>query len=497
MNRTSVANASLSRQLPWFYMPLLAASTLVSLVVILIDTIGSLQVGVVIGAAVGGGLLARDAIAIWRGEGVVGRVVLNLGVCYWFWQGALDQAFQAPPFPNPGPFYIYFPQTVPTAVVASGLLCVNLFAWMAMVGWRYAPIPIRWLGRLADRRDPAGGALIDAMCAGLALLGWLPTAVAYSGDVAQAMADMMLMRANPEMGATQSVGVLQQVYLLGLFGGALALARVVLRSDGIVWLRYLALTLIFPLAFLSQGSRFNLGFLLLPAAIVLLGRPNFDQVSWKSKRRTAMILITVIIAVIGYQGAVRNFGVGSGRGLEARQAAGAYSDPETMADILEEGHVGHDHFGAMLMAIDLVNVNEGLFLEFSEPFFLTHYIPKAIWPDKPYSQSWSFYNEMVTQGASLNVTPSIIGQYYLNWGYFGVVYIGIFMGWLARFCEKWLSRLDFRLQLMSATVAGLLLGFLFLSFRFLHPLYFAFPLFGYLAYRLMSRPATAVLPRSP
>lgn len=487
MTTSSVVSITFSRQLPWFYLPLLAASTMVSLFVVLIDTVESLQVGVVIGVVVSGVLIARDALAIWRGEGVVGRVVLNFGVFYWFWMGAATQAFQSPPFPNPGPFYPYFFQTVPSAVVASGLLSVNLFALMAMLGWRYAPIPMRWVGRLADRKDPPGGALVDAVCAGLALLGWLPTAVAYNGNVAQAMADMMLMRANPEMGATQSVGVLQQAYLLGLFGGALSLARLVLRSEGVVWLRYFALALIFPLAFLAQGSRFNLGFLLLPAAIVLLARPSTDQLSWKKKRRTAIALIVVIIAAIGYQGAVRNFGVGGGRGLEGRLAAGAGSNPETTSDILAEGHVGNDHFGAMLMAIDLVNVNDGFFMEFSESFFVTHYIPRAIWPEKPYSQSWGFYNEMVTQGAALNVTPSIIGQYYLNWGYLGVIYIGVFMGWLARLCEAWLSRLDFGVQLMSATVAGLLLGFIFLSFRVLHPLYFAYPLFGYLTYRLMSR----------
>ena len=64
---------------------------------------------------------------------------------------------------------------------------------------------------------------------------------------------------------------------------------------------------------------------------------------------------------------------------------------------------------------------------------------------------------------------------------------------LARFCEAWFSRLQIAQQLLSATVAGLLLAFVFFSFRIYHPMYFAYPLFGYLTYRLVTyrRPAGA------
>ena len=160
-----------------------------------------------------------------------------------------------------------------------------------------------------------------------------------------------------------------------------------------------------------------------------------------------------------------------------------------MAQILRDGVEGHDQFGAELIAIKVTEDVGHFFMEPMTPFFLTHFIPHQFWAGKPYPASWQYFNDEWTQGGNFNVTPSITGQYYMNWGYVGVVWIGLFIGALARFCEDWFRRLRVQQQLLSATVAGLLLSFVFFSFRIYHPLYFAYPLFGYLVYVVITRRA--------
>jgi hypothetical protein len=179
------------------------------------------------------------------------------------------------------------------------------------------------------------------------------------------------------------------------------------------------------------------------------------------------------------QGAVRTIGFGETQ--QRRQSS--------ITQTLTSGWFGHDHFGAMLIAIDLVDASGGYFTEPVAPFFVTHFVPRQIWRDKPYPVSWKKYNEAVTRGHNFNVTPSITGQYFMNWGYVGVAYIGLLIGWLARCCETWFAGLEIRNQLMSATVAGLMLAFIFLSFRFFYPLYFAYPLFAFIAYIGLTRKA--------
>ena len=224
------------------------------------------------------------------------------------------------------------------------------------------------------------------------------------------------------------------------------------------------------LAAIGMRDITTIRYMLLPAILILI-TPARHRLKWRRRRSTLIVFVAIGALLILYQGAIRTTGFAAAR----------------QADVsLTQGMFGHDHFVAMIIAIDLAD-KTGFYMEPIAPFFVTHFIPRRIWPDKPYPQSWLDYNSAWTQGHAFNVTPSITGQYYLNWGFFGVLYIGFFIGWLARFCEVWFARLDIQRQLMSATVAALLLSFLFLSFRFFYPLYFAYPLFGFLAYRLLSR----------
>ncbi|MBK1620621.1 hypothetical protein CKO42_19750 [Lamprobacter modestohalophilus] len=457
-------------RLPPSYVPLLGVATIISVVAALTDSMAMVILATWVSVAVGLYVLVGDSLLMWRRGGIVGRLAVNFGIFYWFWLGAWQSAGLDPAFPSPDLLYPGFGALVPPRVVAISLVGVNLFALTAMLGWRHLPQPHRLIARLADRLDPQPANWLDLVALGLASLAWVSVFLAYQGNLVAAVQDLLLMRAGGKTGPSADVGLLHHLHLLGVFGAALGLARIVLKSPGLRWARYLAVGLMFPLLFFGQGSRFNLGYLLLPAMLILMA-PARHRLKWSKRRTTVVVFVAVGALLILYQGAIRTVGIDAARQTNVDLTAGLY---------------GHDHFGAMMVAVDLADAN-GFYMEPMTPFFITHFIPRQFWPSKPYPQSWLDYNFAWTQGNAFNVTPSITGQYYLNWGYAGVLYIGFFIGWLARFCETWFSRLDIRRQLMSATVAGLLLGFLFLSFRFFYPLYFAYPLFGFLAYRILSR----------
>lgn len=456
--------------LPKLYVLLLSVAVALSAVAALEGSMTTIVPAAWFSIAVGICVLVGDALLMWRGSGFVGRLIINFGVVYWFWLGVLQYTLEDPPFPTPDDVYPGFFITVPPDVVVISLIGVNLFALTVNLGWSLLPQPERLLGRLADRLDPPGSNLIDLVSLGLVLLAWLQLIISYQGDVFSAIIDLLLMRAGGKSGPSTDVGLMQYLHLLGIFGAALALARIALRTRGLKWARNLAVALMFPLLFFGQASRFNFGYMLLPTIMILLA-PTKHRIKWSQRRLPLVLIMAIGTILIMYQGIIRTVGFSEARKSETE---------------LTSGFFGHDHFGPMMIAVDFAQ-KQGFYMEPMAPFFVTYFIPRVIWPDKPIPQSWVDYNAEWTQGRGLNVTPSITGQYYLNWGLAGIVYIGLFMGWLARFCESWFARLDMHRQLMSATVAGLLLGFLFLSFRTFYPLYFAYPLFGYLIYLVMTR----------
>jgi hypothetical protein len=462
--------------LPPYYVLLPAFAVLLSLLTWLQPRTGLLQVAVLASAGIGGVLLANDALLFWHRGVALGRLTLNLGMFYWLWTGAIERVLSDPPFQTPDPIYPGFRDVVPDSIVATSLLCVNLFALAAQLGWRYMPQPQRVLRALADRLDPLSSRSLDVLAVAMASVAWIPVLIAYDWEWKTALGDLLLMRSAGQVGPTQSVGVEHHLRLIGLFGGAFAVARIVLHVRGIRWLRYLAVAISVPIAYFGDGSRFNFGFMVLPA-LLILGAPLAGHISWRKRRRMLGLLLVVTLLLVAYQGAVRMTGFGG----DSRR-------PSSIGQMLRDGVEGHDQFGPLLIAVNVTQEEGHFFTEPMTPFFFTQFVPREFWPGKPDPVAWQTFNDAWTQGGSFNVTPSITGQYYMNWGYFGVVYIGLFIGWLAHFCESWFSRLQMGRQLLSATVAGLLLAFVYFSFRIYHPMYFAYPLFGYLVYRLFTRP---------
>src|SRR5947208_13893413 len=83
----------------------------------------------------------------------------------------------------------------------------------------------------------------------------------------------------------------------------------------------------------------------------------------------------------------------------------------------------------------------------------------------------------------------------MNWGLFGVLYIGTVLGFLTMLADRLLMLLDPDRQRALFVVLGMFYAFIISSFRFYSPVYFSFFVFGLIAMLLLTRrrnPAGAI-----
>lgn len=77
---------------------------------------------------------------------------------------------------------------------------------------------------------------------------------------------------------------------------------------------------------------------------------------------------------------------------------------------------------------NISHTNQWLILK---PFY--HFIPRTLWPDKPSGTVEFFYEQIDPKMASImTVSVSIIGEFYLVQGLFGIIIIALFLGIIAR-----------------------------------------------------------------
>ena len=104
------------------------------------------------------------------------------------------------------------------------------------------------------------------------------------------------------------------------------------------------------------------------------------------------------------------------------------------------------------------------------PLFLTDFVPRFIWADKPNHLYWETYNNVLApllpgSIAGANVTPSIIGQYYLNWWWLGGFFSGFIMGSWAGIATNYFRAFNRSKTFTKLLVGSYILTFVFLSFR--------------------------------
>ncbi len=131
----------------------------------------------------------------------------------------------------------------------------------------------------------------------------------------------------------------------------------------------------------------------------------------------------------------------------------------------------NDFFTESAIAMDLVP-RFGYLNQFEPALYVTNFIPRFLWENKPYSQTLRFFtlgrsgfDEYLKTGTSR--MPGVVGQHYMSWGLTGVVIAGLAWGALFGWFESLFRR--GRAWSLHAFFGALGLVFMFTSARGLYP----------------------------
>ena len=397
---------------------------------------------------------------------VIGKCCLVGGTFIFYWAEALALSFLDDPFSVPDGFPIPSTQ-FDQELITRALLYVTLFQLFLFIGYSIRPRLERPAAFFRSRVDSLS---FDRwILAGLLIFCALtPVLIYYSFDFDRIIDALLASRSSTDFEAPEP-GLTQHLALFGVYGAALFFVYALRAST---WRRFwwLFLGVIVALPFIMGGTRHIWFYISLPSVLIVL-RGFKGQL--ERHRVVGLIAAVVLVFVVAQlQFAYRSVGW--------REVGNAPT--EELSQLNTTGQLT-----ALLFAEYLVPGQHGYFMEAAEPYFVIHWIPRQFWPDKPIMESWAFYNESYVQGAAFNVTPSVIGQFHLNWGLPGVIFIGAWLGFLTFIADRWLMLLDPDRQRAMFVAAGMLYAFIISSFRFYSPVYFSYFLFGLLAMLLLTR----------
>jgi hypothetical protein len=406
--------------------------------------------------------LVKEAL----GTRVVGKVCLVGGVFIFYWVEALNLSFQRNPFSIAEGFPINASQFDQDLIVQA-LVYITVFQLLLFVGYS---VRLRISGVVAYVASRVDSLSFDRSLVGLllALCAVMPLLIYCEFDYDKVVAALLASRSATDFDAPEA-GLSQHLALFGLYGAALFFVYALKTST---WRRFwwLLLGVIAAIPFVSGGTRHLWLYISLPSLLIILrgfkGRLN----SYRLLGPVAVVFVVLLVAQAQF--VYRTVGwkeVGS-------------VDPEELTAINNTGQ-----FTAQLFAQYLVPVEHPYFRELIEPYFVIHWVPRQFWPDKPIMESWAYYNESYARGAAYNVTPSVIGQFHLNWGFPGVVFIGAWLGFLSFVADRVLMSLNPDRQRAMFVVVGMFYAFIISSFRFYSPIYFSYFVFGVLAMLLLTR----------
>jgi oligosaccharide repeat unit polymerase len=104
-------------------------------------------------------------------------------------------------------------------------------------------------------------------------------------------------------------------------------------------------------------------------------------------------------------------------------------------------------------------------------FFVSNLVPRVLWEGKPKSEIMWYYSlhrwgiDIWEKGG--NALPSIVGQYFIAWGYAGVVWIGALLGFVTRVLSGQTGKNNISCEYLAIFVSAF--TYILMSFRFLSP----------------------------
>ena len=401
-------------------------------------------------------------------SGTIGKFCLMAGVFVFYWIDALALSYQRYPFEVPEGFP-YNATQFNQDLIHQALLYVTVFQMLLLIGYSIRPRVESPLRVFANRFDTFS---FDRTLIAFLLIfcSFVPLLVYYNFEIDKIIAVLLASRSGIEFEAPErGPGLTQHVALFGIYGAALFF---VYALKAATWRRlwWLALAVIAALPFVLGGTRHIWLYISLPSVLIVLhGFKNMLT----HKRIVGLTTVALVVLVVAQaQFVFRGIGWQRFGDVSAQQ----FSQVNTNGQLT-----------ALLFAEYLVPGQHSYFRELAEPYFLIHWIPRQVWPDKPIMESWAYYNDSYVEGGDFNVTPSVIGQFHLSWGLPGVIWIGLWLGFLTMVADRFLRLLDPQKQTAMFVVVGMFYAFIISSFRLYSPVYFSYFFFGLLAMFLLTR----------
>lgn len=398
--------------------------------------------------------------------GSIGKFCLIGGVFVFYWVDAFTLSVQRYPFAVPEGFP-YNATQFDQSLVHQALFYVSIFQLLLLFGHSIRPRLDRSLKFFADRVDSLS---FDRTLVAFLLItcSFVPLFVYYDFDIVKIATALLASRSGTDFESPEP-GLAQHMALFGIYGASLGF---VYALKAVTWRRvwWLVLAVIAALPFILSGTRHIWLYISLPSVLVVLRGFKGPLSHKRVAGLTTIVLVVLVVAQAQF--VYRSVGW-AGKGDAPTQE---------LSQINTNGQLT-----ALLFAEYLVPDQHSYFKELAEPYFLIHWVPRQVWPDKPIMESWAYYNDSYVQGANFNVTPSIIGQFHLNWGLPGVIFIGAWLGFLTFVADQLLLRLDSGRQRAMFVVLGMFYAFIISSFRIYSPVYFSYCCFGLIAMFLLTR----------
>ncbi len=407
----------------------------------------------------------------------IGLLLFTAGVLASFWLGAW-QCMSECYIPRSDFILGELGGSWKPGTIAMAVFYIALFQCLGLVGYCLGPVH-NGLSRLIRREDhrtpPFNNTFIVFL---LISLMFFTLYIRHGGSISGLLSG--LARSRIALYEARDVGLLMNFVWLGYYGLALGIVSLIL-TPGQRFSRLMLLPIVMAgmLIVFADGTRHRMLYAFGSACLVLLHKGIR-----KNPRCLKLLMATslILIGVYQCQSLSRNIGW---LNLLSHQ----------WKDFV---HVqGTDQFQSLSYALELVPGRHEYFHTPATLFFVTHWIPRRFWPAKPSQPELEYLSTQWTGGANLqdmNVTPSIIGQYHMNWGVFGVAWIGFFMGWMFRCVDAILISLPFAGHNHSWVLMGMFVAFLIASFRHFSPMYFMFLLFGLIIFIVCTRPSCHVAP---
>lgn len=420
------------------------------------------EIAIVIGTLVL--LTALQLIAAIRQSlqsGVIGRPLLLGSLLIAFYGEAFVSSLQNPAFRMPFEAPVGFDQ-FPITLVRIGLVYVALFQLATLAGYSLRFRRTAKIFNVANRQDRNGGVVRIALYL-LAACAWVPLIASYGLDFPTISHVLLSSRHAVGDVAESDAGLLVNFSSLSLFGSAALLAKA-LFSRSLLRPLDLIVALIGIVPTIASGTRYRLLYIFIPLLVIAFAR----LATRKQYRRLTMIAAGGMLMLMLFQAQIAVRRVGWNHFFEMKSDTFLALKPTLQ-------------FDSLLFAIYLVPRHHPYFMEPMTPYFFTHWIPRSLWPNKPISKAFEYYNATWTRGAKLkifNVTPSIMGEYHLSWGVFGVPMIGFWIGFLLYLSDECTLRTNVATPCLAAVSIGMVYAFLLASLRDYAPVYFVHAALG-------------------